>query len=520
MRRSIRLGLGWTILILTACSEGGVAPKREPQEPTPLPDPRAVRLWIYATGLVLDPGESFQQGFTVDEPAVSHDYYTYPGSIPAAYRVAWWSSDSEVVSVDPLGRIVARGTGRAGVWVQVESARDSAAVRVGPGESAAPVRYASVYAGGAHSCGLTETGRAYCWGSDAFGKLGRGVVRWWTSAAAPGPVVGDQRFIQLALSGDHTCGLVADGSAWCWGYNLYGQLGNGELDRDDTLAFASGVPQPARVKSAVAFDTLVTSAFSTCALDVEGAAYCWGWNVFGELGIGAVGERLGVDVRAEPVAVAGGLRFRMLSRGIFHLCGVTYEGLAYCWGLNNRGQLGNDVAEPCQWACSSRPVPVNTDLEFTAIAGGFEHTCALTSDGRAYCWGGNGGGVLGNDSLERSITPVPVSTDLRFVSITSSSGHVCALTASGNAYCWGGNDYGQLGRGERNFVANPTPQLVQGGLRFNGLAAGLRHTCGATVEGDAYCWGVVGLLGNGKIGPTGGVGTAVMPSPVKVVEPM
>lgn len=236
---------------------------------------------------------------------------------------------------------------------------------------------------------------------------------------------------------------------------------------------------------------LVSAAGSqSCALTADGLAYCWGANTYGMLGDGTQIDRLAA------VPVAGGLRFTALSVGSLATCGIS-GGRAWCWGDGQHGELGTASApDHCfDWVCSLRPVPVDGGLRFRAISVGRDHACALTDDGRAFCWGDNSYGALGARTAREQKTPVAVSGGLRFASISAGESFTCALTAEGVAYCWGMDVYGQLGDGPtpRDCADHSTecrwaPVPVAGGLRFRSIAAG-GGACGITLAGHAYCWG-------------------------------
>jgi alpha-tubulin suppressor-like RCC1 family protein len=240
------------------------------------------------------------------------------------------------------------------------------------------------------------------------------------------------------------------------------------------------------------FSSVSSGGSHSCGISV-GVTYCWGHNERGQLGDGST-----ADSRT-PVPVSGAVSFTALSAGSIHTCGLTSAGEAYCWGENIWGQLGNGSLID-----SATPVPVTGGLKFTAVSAAADNTCAITTAGEAYCWGGNTSGQLGNGSLIDSATPFPVTGGLAFVALTPASvRHGCGLTAEGEAYCWGSNDSGQLGNGvsdPNDDIYSSTPVPVGGGLTFASLSAGAGHSCGLTSAGEAYCWGdnTYGQLGNGS----------------------
>src|SRR5439155_467404 len=205
---------------------------------------------------------------------------------------------------------------------------------------------------------------------------------------------GGSSFLAIALAtvGDHTCGLTSAGAAYCWGWNNFGQLGTGSHTNSTT---------PVPVAGGLTFSTLAAGSAHTCGLTSAGPAYCWGGDNYGQRGNGSTAVNEGI---VTAVAGTGGLTFSALAAGAVHTCGVTSAGAAYCWGSNFDGQLGTGSTTD-----SPIPVLVSGALQFSALAAGGSHTCGLTSSGAAYCWGSNASGQLGNGSITNSSTPVAVS---------------------------------------------------------------------------------------------------------------
>lgn len=332
-----------------------------------------------------------------------------------------------------------------------------------------------ISSGQEHSCALDEEGRAYCWGAGDFGQLGNGTL---ANRRSPTELPGVLRFVRVNAGRWTSCGVQPSGVTYCWGRNRFGQVGDGGA-QDHAV--------PTRVSGGLLFADVVGGDESTCALTPNGEPYCWGRNHFGQLGSGDTTSR------SVPSPVAGGLRFTALAADNYHACGLDGDGVAFCWGDNSHGALGTgDEVD------SAIPVQVAGELRFRAIVTGWFWTCALALDGIPYCWGYNFNGSLGNGTrVTGTTTPAPVSGGYRFTQLTGAYYHTCALDSDGRAYCWGLNTAGELGDGA--LAHNLVPEQVVGDHQFTWIETGAFHTCGLTTEGDFLCWGMnrVGALGDG-----------------------
>jgi alpha-tubulin suppressor-like RCC1 family protein len=282
----------------------------------------------------------------------------------------------------------------------------------------------------------------------------------------------------------HTCGVATGGAAYCWGDDFVGQLGDGPAVAD------SYRPSPAPVAGGLRFSTISAGVWHTCGVTTAGAAYCWGDNFFGQLGDGT-------RVRREtPGRVAGGLVFVAITAGSFHTCGVTTSGAAYCWGDNQNGQLGDETTDG-----RATPVPVAGAFRFTTVSAGHGHTCGVIRGGGVACWGDDSSGQLGDGAAtidQRPYRPYPRRVSgVRLARVSAGNVHTCGVTIAGEAYCWGYNVWGQLGEGTT--IQRSRPVRVTGGLRFATVDAGSYFSCGLTTSGAAYCWGENrdGELGDG-----------------------
>jgi len=241
-----------------------------------------------------------------------------------------------------------------------------------------------------HVCGRTAAGEVHCWGAYPSGQLGNDAN---TDQVQPLRSAAGLVFTELAASGANTCGLEAAGAAWCWGNNSFGQLGNGAKSNAAQHA-------PGQVIGGTRFVSLTLGRTHGCGIDAVGAASCWGGNVHGVLGDGTLAERL------TPTPVAGTHRFAMVSGGVQHTCGIDTDGAAWCWGANHVGQLGDGSGTDGEDRTS--PTAVTGGLRFATLSAGEEFTCGITTDDLAYCWGANTAGLLGDGSDRGTTEPVRV----------------------------------------------------------------------------------------------------------------
>ncbi|UCC71644.1 MAG: Ig-like domain-containing protein [Gemmatimonadota bacterium] len=269
--------------------------------------------------------------------------------------------------------------------------------------------FVSLTAGQAHTCGLTTDGAAYCWGRHDFLQLGPGRSELCIHGESDRPCSKTpmrvaRRFESLTAGHLFTCGLLADGGALCWGGDHVGQLGTDSPWQIETCGWynyrCSRYPRP--VSGGHTFVHLSAGQAHACGVRIDGTAYCWGRNDDGQLGAGFTSEPR--ERQATPLAVVGGHSFVSIASSQWHTCALAGDGQAYCWGSNLYGQLG--IGDP-GGDVVPEPVAVTGSYDFVALTtSGVAHTCAVTSEGDVYCWGVNYDGQLGHDpsSVERSST--------------------------------------------------------------------------------------------------------------------
>jgi alpha-tubulin suppressor-like RCC1 family protein len=346
-----------------------------------------------------------------------------------------------------------------------------------------------ISAGDSHSCGLDATGSAYCWGNNSTGQLGNGTSGG--SSNVPVAVSTTIKFSSVVAGRIHTCGLSVAGDAYCWGSNFVGSLGDGS--GLDSLT-PSAVTAPS---VGIQYSSISASNDHTCVISLAKDAYCWGENGTGQLGDNSIIQRNTPVKVSDPVS--GPEAYSSISAGYSHTCAIAANGKTYCWGENADGELG-DAGN----IDSSIPVLVNTGVvAYTSIAAGNNFSCGIQANGSAYCWGSNGNGNLGDNTINDSNTPVlvndPIAGAVKYSSIVAGGFHTCATSLAGDAYCWGYNFDGELGDGANSNIEIPT--LVSpptgGAVLYSGLDVGTFHSCAISTTGNAYCWG---FGSNGRLG--------------------
>ena len=360
------------------------------------------------------------------ETAEVHVCFGYP-PLPQIYGGA-----GHTCEIDAYGETWCWGENRFG-----QLGDGSFEARTKPVKVAGGHQFVDLALGVAHTCGLTADGSAYCWGSNGGspgggggyspenGALGDGTE---TNHNVPTPVSGGLSFKQISAGQGHTCGVTTSGAAYCWGYNHSGELGDGSFDnrlvptRVQGGSFEeigasewsscglsggrvfcwgeppnAGNPPTSKPEDSVPHDIggsypalhgLSVGDTNGCGLSPAGAAYCWGDNSYGALGQGSVD----IYISLTPLPVVGGHTFSEIGSGYLHSCGLAEGGAMFCWGYNNFGPLGQGTSD-----LNAHPTPgaVVGGHAFTRLGVGNGHSCGIDSGGFAWCWGFNAQGQLG-----------------------------------------------------------------------------------------------------------------------------
>jgi alpha-tubulin suppressor-like RCC1 family protein len=349
--------------------------------------------------------------------------------------------------------------------------------------------------GGTQACIAKTDGTVWCWGGNEFGELGIG--RTAGEQSTPQEVTTLMNVREVAAGTDFGCAATQDDSIWCWGSGQWGlpamglpsgnvvkvqtlrgatELGasqkhgcalqNGEAvcwgtDNAEGQLGAGAAPGPHGTYFPVpAFDLSVGGAHN-CARLTDGTVECWGDNRYGQLGTGSISPGGPTPVPVE-LGIGNLSNIGEVSAGLIHTCAVTRDHVAYCWGWNMFGQVGIDTMD--------RPFPAMILTGVETITAGFNHTCAVKTDGTVWCWGANTFGQIGQDTISYQQSSIPLqvagldgvaSVRLGGPGVTSPDAFSCAQKKDGSIWCWGSNGGGQLGNGMTSQLPQPTPVQAQ-----------------------------------------------------------
>ena len=347
-----------------------------------------------------------------------------------------------------------------------------------PSQQGTGVTILLMRAGMGHTCLLTAQHSLLCWGYNRYGQLGDGTTRSRHQLAAVTGMAGHVFYMTTAGEANHTCAVLDDGQAFCWGSNMWGQLGNGSQ-------VLSAVPQQVFGLGNVR-DFSAGSGY-TCAVLTNGSLWCWGQRFNTSF----------IDDLSMPTRLASPSQDTVaVAAGESHSCVLMANGTLRCWGDNGYGQLGDGTTN-----LTTTPVVVhNLGGKAKAVRVGQAFSCALLASGAVRCWGHNSRGQLGIGSKQDSHLPVTVHPLGSAKNIGAGANHACAVLTNGNVYCWGANDFGQIGDGTTHDRVTPVRVNLPGAAES--VAAGDYHTCARLQNGQVWCWGAngQGQLGNPNAG--------------------
>lgn len=310
---------------------------------------------------------------------------------------------------------------------------------------------------------------AWTWGANNTGQLGDIST---ISSNSPVSVMGS--FIdwcQVSAGDCHSLGLKTDGTIWAWGFNTTGQLGdNTTSNRSSPVLVAGGFTDWCYISS---------GKFHNVALTQTGVAWAWGCNSFGRLGDNTLADS------SSPVSVAGVSNWFRVSSGGSHNLGLRVTDTVWSWGFNGNGELGDGTTD-------SKSSPVSIIGGFTdwcAISAGGNHSLAIRFNGTAWAWGLNSSGQLGDGTTTNQSSPVSVIggfTD--WCQMGSGCIHSLGIRSNGTLWSWGENISSQLGNGSA--ISSSSPVSVIGGFtNWCQASAGFNHSLAVRTDGSIWTWG-------------------------------
>lgn len=342
-------------------------------------------------------------------------------------------------------------------------------------------------AGTSHTCLLAENGTVWCWGWNMWGQLGDGTTE--TKPLTPVQVVALDNVTKISAGGVHNCAIKTDGSLWCWGRNGYGALGIGNNEPQN-----DGPVEVSTLTDVV--DVSAGSAFTCAVAGPDRSVWCWGDNHSGQLGTGDTEWRL------LPTQIENLSDVASVEAGDFHACVVKNDDTVWCWGSNKLSQIGDETNNTYiennnpNYASSLVkliPTQVSGLSNVKSLAAAQQHTCALKNDNTVWCFGANFNGQIGVGLSIQDQWAIPVKVEelSDIYQFDAHSRHTCSVRSDGTVWCWGESgppeEVGSLKYIQSDFL----PTQVEGlKVTIERVAVGQYHACGLDEDtGRVWCWG-------------------------------
>ena len=388
----------------------------------------------------------------------------------------------------------------------------------------------SVWGGARGTIILKSDGTIWTWGANFNGKLGIGEandLRALTPVEVHG--AGNTGFfnsVKAIMGGEiHNVALKSDGTVWCWGWNAFGQLGNGTTN-DSWVPIQAGLTATPPMTNVV---KLGGRPYFTLAEKADGTIWAWGMNQFGQMGNGTL-TPFGSPPNSVPVMVSNSAPGGPINGALQITCGYQFgaalatNGTVWIWGSGSHGEQGTGAV-----TANYIPVQVPGLTNITQISAGWFHILARKSDGTVWAWGNNSSGEVGDGTTNNDFTPARVLNVSNIVAVSGGDSHSSALATDGTIWKWGRNDVGELGINSADTNAHPLPVKILTDKFGNGfsnvvmMAARDYHNIAVKADGSVWMWGAndQGQCGDGTQNdawhpvPVAGLGARV-PLPLNV----
>lgn len=329
---------------------------------------------------------------------------------------------------------------------------------------------------------VKSDGSLWAWGKNDVGQLGLGDT---DDRHVPTQIGSATDWATVSAGMEHALAIKTTGELYAWGVNDKAQLGLGDhIDRD----------VPTQVGTANDWAMVSAGSYHTAAIKTDGTLWIWGYNTSsGYLGLGVPASYIKSPAKITSV----GDNWKMVSAGYRYTAAIKTTGELYAWGFNDKGQIGDGTTVD-----KTSPTRIEPTIDWATVsAGDYAHTMAITTTGKLYTWGLNDKGQLGDNTLINKTSPIQIGSATDWAAVSASSEHSAAVKTTGELYTWGRNDKGQLGTGDTSDKKTPT-QVTSPSVDWAMVSAGGLFTAAISDTGELYVWGYnqSGQIGDGTYG--------------------
>ncbi|WP_273322502.1 fibronectin type III domain-containing protein [Vallitalea guaymasensis] len=334
--------------------------------------------------------------------------------------------------------------------------------------------YVNYALGDYHTIALKSDGTVWAWGYNGYGQLGDGTT---TCRSIPTQIKGLTNIKTIVAGGNHNIAIKDDGTVWTWGYNCYGQLGDGTTTHRNI---------PTQIKGLTNIKTVVAGGDYSIAIKDDGTVWVWGCNCYGQLGDGTITSR-NIPTKIEELT-----NIKTIVAGSFHNIAIKNDGTVWAWGWNSYKQLGDGTTTD-----RLTPVQIKGLTGIKTIVVGNNHNIAIKDDETVWVWGWNGYGQLGDGTIISRNTSTQIKGLTNIKTIVTGGSHSIAIKDDGTVWACGCNRYGQLGDGTT--TDKLTPVQIKGLTDIKTIVAGNNHNIALKNDGTVWAWGQNknGELGDG-----------------------
>ncbi len=354
-------------------------------------------------------------------------------------------------------------------------------------------KWIKVVTGNFNTCALDETGILWCWGGRKT-PIGNELptlpsnnhyylTQYLSSQMVPYPVSNvkwsskiSHSPVNSSVDSYHKCAIDQNNNLWCWGRNDHGQIGIGT---NNTPIYS---PTEITYPAGISWIDVDTGLNHTCAIDSNNNAWCWGDNDYGQL------SALKLKDYLYPTRVSEALvPLKKITLGNNFSCALDINGYLWCWGDNS-----DHIITGPSIKFTSHPTPVSwvEDKKFKDISAGSDHICGITVDNELLCWGDNSKYQLGVTNVTYYPVIVTAGDNTKWLSVYAAGANTCALAINGELWCWGDNKNYQLGFDPHNDYLYTTPVLITKiNEPISSFSIDPSHACVVTTTGKLFCWG-------------------------------